>query len=265
MNHFIFPYHGNKRREYEHIKHYINLNGIRYIIEPFCGSSAISFLLWEEHPELTFFLMDSDWDLMRVYTEIKEKTPEEIKNNINAVLNIEDETYFKNLVEVYSGKKKISITKEKKAEIEANIYNFMVYKMSLKLGRIFEKRKEFKLNKRQLKFIEFIKSDNVHFLRSDWFQSFTTYCNTKDSLIILDPPYLMAYNGFYDLQAQMGYTNIYEYLADHKICNFGAKIMLVLEENWITRLLFKDFIKATYGKVYEMSKKKTKHIIICNY
>lgn len=265
MNHFIFPYHGNKRREYEHIKHHINLNGIHTIIEPFCGSSAISFSMWEDHPDLTYFLTDSDWDLMRVYTEMKEKTPEEIKNNINAILSLEDETYFKNLVEVYSGKKNLSITNEKKKEIEGNIYNFMVYKMSLKLGRIFEKRKLFKFNKRQIKFIEFIKSPNVAFWRSDWFQMFTTYMNSSDTLLILDPPYLMAYNGFYDLQAQMGYTNIYEYLSKYKINTYSAKIMLVLEKNWITCLLFENFIKATYGKTYEMSKKKTEHIIICNY
>ena len=42
-NHFIFSYAGNKRNESENILEKINFNNIETIIEPFCGSSAISF------------------------------------------------------------------------------------------------------------------------------------------------------------------------------------------------------------------------------
>ena len=43
-----------------------------------------------------------------------------------------------------------------------------------------------------------------------------------------------------------------------------AYIVLCLEDNWIIKLLFKDYIKAEYNKKYEMSKKKTTHLIITN-
>jgi hypothetical protein len=49
MSQFMFGYAGNKRTEYKHFKDNLNLDGIRNMIEPCCGTSAISFNIWFEH------------------------------------------------------------------------------------------------------------------------------------------------------------------------------------------------------------------------
>lgn len=53
-NHFIFPYAGNKREEVEKIheilKKNIDLSKIKTIIEPYCGSSAMSYYLSTIYP-----------------------------------------------------------------------------------------------------------------------------------------------------------------------------------------------------------------------
>ena len=60
MSHFIFPYAGNKRNEYKHFKDYINYDGINNIVEPFCGTSAISFNIWLEHKgRFNYYLNDN--------------------------------------------------------------------------------------------------------------------------------------------------------------------------------------------------------------
>ena len=67
MSHFILPYAGNKRNEYKYLKKYLNFDGIQNIIEPFCGTSAISFNIWLEHPNFHFYLNDINKDLIEIY------------------------------------------------------------------------------------------------------------------------------------------------------------------------------------------------------
>lgn len=45
QNHFIFSYPGNKRNEAEEFIKQANFDGVEKIIEPFCGSAAISFYI----------------------------------------------------------------------------------------------------------------------------------------------------------------------------------------------------------------------------
>ena len=51
-NHFIFPYAGNKRQEVEKIHEYLKdkINGVETVVEPFCGSSAMSVYLAMQYP-----------------------------------------------------------------------------------------------------------------------------------------------------------------------------------------------------------------------
>ena len=44
----------------------------------------------------------------------------------------------------------------------------------------------------------------------------------------------------------------------------NALIILVLEDNWIIKLLFPNDIKETYDKKYSASKKQTSHLLISN-
>ena len=61
-NHFIISYAGNKRQESNYIYEYIKdkLNDIEYIIEPFCGSSALSYYLSTLYPHRFKYILNDN-------------------------------------------------------------------------------------------------------------------------------------------------------------------------------------------------------------
>lgn len=252
-SHFIFSYLGNKRNEYKELKKYLELDNIKNIIEPFCGSSAISFNLWLEYGnKFNYYLNDNSPELINVYNLMKEKTPDEILKNLNEVRSrIKDKETFN---EIYKNKDK-------------NIYEIITIRKvsAFRVGLFDEKRYnkdlKFKMTPTQLKFIEFVKSPNVFISCDDWFKIFDVYKDDKESLIFFDPPYLVSYNSFYEDKT----LNVYEYFFNNDIENFKSKIILILEDIWIIKLLFKNKkILSIYGKKYEITKTKTNHIIISN-
>jgi len=89
---------------------------------------------------------------------------------------------------------------------------------------------------------------------------FDKFKDDQDSVILLDPPYLQSCNSFYENAD----VNLYEYFFNNPINKVKSSLYLILEDNWIIKLLFKKFIIHKYGKTYEISKKKTSHLIISN-
>ena len=120
---------------------------------------------------------------------------------------------------------------------------------------------DYKLTKLQLEFIEFIKCPYVYISNNDWIELFKEFKHNENSIFFLDPPYLMSCNDYYSNKDM----NIYEYLYYNKIKEFKSHIFLILEDIWINKLLFQDNkILNAYNKTYEISKKKTSHILIYN-
>ena len=67
--------------------------------------------------------------------------------------------------------------------------------------------------------------------------------NNKKTCIFIDPPYLTECNDFYD---DYNYScNIYEYLSNNNIKKFKCKMLIVLSDNWIVRLLFKKWTRIS--------------------
>jgi len=250
MSHFIISYAGNKRKEFIHFKNNINLDGIKNIIEPFCGTSAISFNLWLEHKDrFNYYLNDNSVDIYNIYKLLKDETPDVILNNLNNIKkSIKNKEDFNNL---YKSK--------------FNTFEFIVLQKmcSFRFG-LYDMKKsnnEYKLSNLQLKFIEFIKCPYVYISNDDWFIPFDKYKDDANSLFFLDPPYLSLCNDFYQNKT----INIYEYMFNNKIELFKSHIYLILENMWIIKLLFcNNNILTTYGKIYAISKKHTEHILIYN-
>ena len=71
-NHFYIGYAGNKRQEVEIIYNSLNLSNITTIIEPYCGTCAISYYIWLKHPNLKFILNDNNIYLKEIYEIIKD-------------------------------------------------------------------------------------------------------------------------------------------------------------------------------------------------
>ena len=92
-NHFITSYAGNKREECEEIYRICNFDGITTIVEPFCGSSAISYYISLHYPsKFKYILNDNNKFLIELYKIMKDEDlytefMTEIENKVEEVKN----------------------------------------------------------------------------------------------------------------------------------------------------------------------------------
>jgi site-specific DNA-adenine methylase len=252
-NHFIFCYSGNKRNETEIFLKNIKLDNIKNIIEPFCGTSAISFAIWLDNKDkFDYYLNDSDKRLIDVYNLMKNETIEDIEEKINKIgQNIKNKEEW------------IKVVKNNN-----DIYHYLFFMKFSKMGRYGfypNDRKNVyncKITKETRLFIEFIKQPYVYITHNDWFEVFDKMKNDEKSLFMIDPPYVMASNDYYTEK----HLNVYEYFHNNKIEHFKSNIYLILEDHWILRMIFgNQNIISKYDKTYNVNHKKTNHIIIYNH
>lgn len=248
-NHFYISYFGNKRDEVENIYTHLNLEGIETIIEPFCGSGAISFYISQQEPKkYKYVLNDNNKYLLEMFNTIK------------------DENKLKKFEKLLS--RTIDTIQDNKGK-----YNDIVSQDNL-LGW-FIKNKYYNIRPglfpegKKMKYkpfsdypiFNFFNSENIVFTKKDAIEIYEKYKDDPKNLIILDPPYMQTCNDFYLDKT----VNIYEYLYNHNIQDENAKIYLILENMWIIKLLFsRNNILDTYDKTYQTTKKKTSHILIYN-
>lgn len=246
-NHFYISYFGNKREEVEHFYNLIDFSNIETVIEPFCGTSAISYYIWTKHPNMKFILNDNNKYLYDMYEIIKDD--EKLKE------------FEKTINEVYLPKIKTKVGYDNLMK-EKSLYSwFISYKYFNIRPTIYPLGKTIKpIDLKASPIYNFYKNGNIIFTYDDVVPIYEKYKDNDKNLIILDPPYLNCCNNFYE-DAK---TNIYEYLYENNIKDNKAKIFLILENIWIIKMLFKGQIISSYNKVYNTTYKKTKHIIINN-
>ena len=252
MSQFIFPYAGNKRKEAKWVIKLIP-EDITMIIEPFCGTSAMSFDAYKyfkaANKTLKFILNDSNEELINVYNLLKQETVENIIRNVQEIADkIKTKEEFLELFQTYKQTK----------DIYLYIF-FMKYSSKASPGFFNgasrSTNKTFKLTKLQLEFIDFIKDQNVKITNEDWKETYETNKH-QSACFLIDPPYLLSHNSFYTSKS----TNVYEYFSYNKRPE-NVSLFFILEENWITNLLFKDYEKFSYSKNYDITRRETKHII----
>lgn len=257
-NHFFFRYEGNKRNECDNIYKSLNFTNIDTIIEPFCGSCAISYYIWLKHPNINFKLNDNNkfikdlYDICQDDNKIKE-FEEEYKKKV---------LYFSNFDEDFNiRKQKYNETLKDRNDL-LNIYiGCKIYCIHPFLYPIDKRNYKTNINIKETPIYNFFKNGNIEFTCDDAINIYNKYKNNNKNIIILDPPYISLSNDFY-INSDM---NIYEYLYNNSIKNEKAKIYLILNDIWINRLLFRNCnFLSIYEKKYEVSKKKVNHIIIYN-
>lgn len=250
-NHFIMAYSGNKRTEVDKIYNNIeNIEKYNYIIEPFCGSSALSFYISLKHPKkYKYVLNDNNNFLIDLYKIFQDETKtniflDEMKTIID---NCKDKTKYLEYVK--------QSNKCLKSWYLVNTFYRMrpgLYDCDMNSNRL-EKIKKAPI-------INFLRNEKIILLNKDYKDVYEDYKNIEDCLIFLDPPYISSCNNFYKNPD----VNIYEYLYNNNINNEKSKIILCLESIWIIKLLFKSNKFIEYAKQYEISKKKTTHCLIMN-
>jgi site-specific DNA-adenine methylase len=251
-NHFYISYCGNKRNEVEEIYKYIEplITKDSVFIEPFCGSCAISYYLWLKHPKLKFKLNDGDNFLYEMFKIIRNKKKAKKLND-----------WYNELMEQ-------EITKEQYKVIikEKTIYSTFLkkkfYAMREGLYPIKHGKTTFKdFDITKCGIYDFFNNADIEYSNIDAVKFLRKYKKDKNNIIFLDPPYINTCNQSYDYQ---GNNNIYEYLFYHDIDNFKCHLLGIFEQNWIIKLLFKDNIIHDYQKRYDISHRKTTHLIISN-
>jgi len=251
-NHFYYAYYGNKRCEVEEIYKNLNFDGITTIIEPYCGSCAISYYIWINNKEKNYKYILNDnnkylkemFDLMQSDEKIKK-----FENDYHKIIKDIDKRKYDELI--------------KKEELLSYFLKNKLY--SIRPG-IFPnddlKPGQKVINLKSFPIYDFFKYADIEFTTTDGIDCFNKYKDNQECMIILDPPYISICNDFY-LDHSM---NIYEYLYYNKISNMDSKIYLILEELWIIMLLFSENRKISYSKKYTgMKKRQSTHLIIYNY
>lgn len=252
-NHFFIPYSGNKRNEIDELIEHISFEKYKNIIEPFCGSSAYSFHIWLKYGHIhdfNYYLNDNSSEIIDLYMLFKNESLEKINDNL---MNIKSEVTTK---EEWNNHYKNSP--------ESAYKNLFYLKFSALCRKGFYQRRKYlgyyKPTELQTKFIEFIKLPNVYITCKDWKNVYNEHKDNEKSLILLDPPYLSSCNDYYSDKSM----DVYEYFFYNKNEKIKADILFIVEDIWLTKMMFNNetyLIINTYEKIYQVSKKKTKHII----
>jgi len=248
-NHFYMSYAGNKREEVKYIYDNIKLDNIKTIVEPFCGTCAISYYISTQKEGLKYILNDNNKYLLEMF--------EIIKNDDKC---LKFETLFNETVEQMDTKEKYNKLIKDKTLLGWFICNkIYCIRPGLYPNGNRNYKKTIKLSDYPI--YKFFKNNDIEFHNFDASLIYDRYKIDDKALIILDPPYMQLCNDFYLNKT----VNIYEYLYHNPIKKEKAKIILILEDIWLIKLLFNDnTILKKYDKMYQTSKKKTSHIIITN-
>ena len=250
-NHFLLSYAGNKRKECKEIYDSIKdkLITTKTIVEPFCGSSAVSFYISTLHPkEFKYILNDNNKHLIELYTIAKSKSKlKKFIKDVNVLVKDITKEIYKELIQ--------------KENVQSWFIKNTIYAIRAGLFPLKGKIKDDFSYLEQCPIINFLRTEKITFSNIDAIDLIDKHSKDPTVLLFLDPPYLKSCNDFY-LDSNV---NIYEHLYKNKITDMKASVILCLEKNWIISLLFDGLIKKTYDKTYEASKKKTSHIIILNY
>lgn len=254
-NHFIFSYVGNKRGEVEIIFNQLNLEGIDIIVEPFCGSSALSYYISTIYPNrFIYILNDMNPYIKKLYDILKSE--EETNQLIDELKNIYH-THNKTLY--------LSIVNRNKTYINGKTFiGWMISHLThaIVVGLFNNNDTIEKIHKRienikTAPIVNFLRTENVSIICGDGMDVYIPYSTRENTLIFLDPPYLITDNTQYDCNNQI----VYEYLYNNKIENNQSNTILCLEWSWIVQLFFKN-PSHIYNKTY--GSKKTQHAIIKN-
>jgi len=271
-NHFFFKYTGNKRSEVVTIYNQINFDNINTIVEPFCGSCAVSYYIWTQNKDKNYkyILNDIDPNLISLLRLIKEGNYKDVEDDVNKIRE-EILTYEDDM----ESAKKIYLEYIKKNNISSYFLSHKYYALR---PALFPSRKQdfknfySKIDISQHPVYEFFTNADIELYNEDAFNIIDKY-DYETSFMFLDPPYIERDNTNYIKITNKNISNIYETLYYKKLNNLKCKMMICHEYNWIFKLLFYDYINDDdkYQKIYSQNisantwRKKTYHICAKNY
>lgn len=241
-------YPGNKRNEVQDVVNALNFDKTTTIVEPYCGTAAFSWYVSTLYPgRFKYILNDNSAELIELYEILKDD--ERLETLIETM-----KAYNKNMTQ-----EKYKAIKEEKT-FESWFYTNSCYGYRPGMYPLDRSLKDFD-KIRDAPIIKFLKNEDVRITRDDGVAVYEHYKTDPCAMIFMDPPYIASCNAYYT----DAHANIYEHLFNHSIAEEAACVVLVLENIWIIKLLFKDVgTQITKSKEYGISKKKTEHVTIVN-
>jgi len=271
--HYYTHYVGNKRKEIKDILPLINLENITTIIEPFAGSSAMSYYISTQYPKrFKYILNDNDkinYDMFKVSRE--PILSDEFNDKINKIIN-KFNTYTDDIT------RKAFYVSIDKTTLEGYIFTtkYCNYKKGLYpfITRI-KQIKPFKIQ--DFPIYHFYNNEDITYTNIDGLDIIqNNYDNSENNLFLIDPPYLKTSknNNFYNNLNMDIYDWILKY--EKLILKNKNKFMFILERINEVEELFSNFKTFNvYEKQYGMGvmvmsnttktqSRKTKHIVYSN-
>lgn len=248
-------YFGNKRTEVKYLYDLLDLSNITTIIEPFCGSCAISYYISTLHPgKFKYVFNDNDNNLKTMYDIITDKNKADefnliVNKIINSINNKEDyiNTIKENNIYSWFIKNKYYTIRPGLFNLTTNYKNQKIDILKYPISIFFNNEKE-----------------NITFIYGDGIECYIKYKDDEKNILILDPPYILNNNSNYAEPS----LKIYEYLLKNSINKEKAYIYLIIESTFMMDKLFEDLKKITYDKGYFNrpggKTRQTKHMILYN-
>lgn len=250
MSNILFGRLGNKQQDLKHFETYLPVD-VKYVVEPFGGTFAVSRLFYTDD-KYKKFVNDTDPVIYEIY-----KNPEKynkLKIALNAIaikhLNSKGEVNFKKFI------------KEVDETIQpSNMLDY--WKKERIVKNVIVKHVKNPSSTDQVSLMKKIKFSN-----DDYLKIIDKFSKKKDAFIFLDPPYLFSDNSQYsnqngdDTDMSDMVINILNIMNDPKT---KAKIMLIINDLKLVRMIYGDLVKSSYSKMYGISNKKVQHLIIMNY
>jgi hypothetical protein len=262
--HYYTPYVGNKRNEIKDILPLINLDNITTIIEPFAGSSAMSYYISTLYPnKFKYILNDNDkinYDMFKV-----SKDPvlsDEFNEKINKIID-QFNTYTEDIP------RKTFYNSIDKKTLEGYIFTFKYCCFRRGLYPSIKRTKQVKPFKIQdVPIHHFYNNEDITYTNIDGVEMIINNYDDETSnrkLFLVDPPYLKTSKGF-------GFYNnlnmdIYDWILEYEdlLLNNKNKFIFILEHIEEIDKLFSNFKTLNiYDKKYHMSQRNTKHIVYSN-
>jgi site-specific DNA-adenine methylase len=251
----LFGRLGNKENDIKFFNHLLPLDVLN-IVEPFGGTFAVTRKIYNDDKYIKY-VNDNDKQLFKIYHD-----PDGYKKMI-----VDFNNYLLLTTLEQSNGKKYGDTKKLIEYINNSSYDDDLKKSYIANKIIRGSFCKMTKSTNTDKFINIMKK--INFSCEDW-ETFINIHKTNDNtFIFLDPPYLFSDNSTYSAQSDDNTPDmtdilykIYEIFKDNKT---KARIMLIINDLKILRWLYKDYIKGSYTRIYQLSKKKSSHLIICNY
>jgi len=265
MPHLPFQWYGNKRREVPALLAAIRADraSFRRVVEPFAGSGALAFALWEADPGIAVVLNDTDERLVAFYQQVR----------LEGLAPLDEYARAHSTSEAWRSRPKDPATVED-----------WYYHQVVRLGRFQHGKDQLPRfptlvrNRRQARLHEFLAHAAVSC--GDWRTALDPLSLMDPHVLIyLDPPYFSSFNQTYYGQRQTHdeqgfeldhtrmFVEIKQLLEDP---SRACAVLFSINGSAIVRELYRPWVVGDYEKAYSGVVKragryvqnKTRHLVV---